>query len=101
MSISLKSARVNAEMTRPEVIKRLDEDYNIKISVNTLANYESKKKRSRPDINTGKALASIYGIILSVTLPSKHFFQHFFGIFKCFSRKNYIIIVRRIVVQAP
>lgn len=60
MAISLKSARVNAELSRPVVIKRLKDEYGIEISVNTLANYE-KKGGSQPDINTGKALASIYG----------------------------------------
>ena len=60
MSFSLKAARVNAELTRPVVIKRLKEEHNIEISVNTLANYE--KKITIPDIETGKALASIYGM---------------------------------------
>lgn len=60
MTLNLKAARVNAEMTRPDVIKRLKDEFNIKINVNTLANYENKQ--SRPDISTGKALASIYNI---------------------------------------
>ena len=59
MSITLKAARINAEMTRPEVVEQLKRDYDIEISVNTLGNYENKV--SQPDINTGKALASIYG----------------------------------------
>lgn len=62
MSLSLKAARVNAGLTRPEVIKRLKEDYNIKLTVNTLSNYEKTEGGSTPDINTGKALASIYGM---------------------------------------
>lgn len=60
MAISLKAARVNAEMTRPAVIERLKTEYGIEISVNTLANYESKQ--SQPDVSTAKALASIYGM---------------------------------------
>lgn len=61
MAISLKAARVNAELSRPVVIKRLKDEHSIEISVNTLANYENKAG-SQPDINTGKALASIYGM---------------------------------------
>lgn len=60
MAITLKAARVNANMTRPEVIKRLFDEYGIKIKVNTLGNYE--KGQSQPNINTGKALANIYGL---------------------------------------
>lgn len=61
MAISLKAARVNAKLTRPVVIKRLKDEYGIEISVNTLGNYENKAG-AQPDINTGKALASIYGM---------------------------------------
>lgn len=61
MALTLKAARVNVELTRPEVIKRLKAEYGIKISINTLANYENVKKSSQPDITTGKALAAIYG----------------------------------------
>ncbi len=60
MAVTLKAARVNAEMTRPVVIKRLKSGYGIEISINTLANYENKQ--SQPDISTAKALASIYGM---------------------------------------
>ena len=56
--MTVKAARINAEMTRPAVIERLKNDFGIEISVNTLANYENKL--TQPDINTGKALASIY-----------------------------------------
>ena len=62
MSLSLKAARVNAGLTRPEVIKRLNDEFDIKLTVNTLANYEKLEGGSTPDINTGKALASIYGM---------------------------------------
>ena len=58
MSITLKAARVNAELSRPVVIKRLKDEYGIDISINTLANYENRQ--SQPDITTGKALAAIY-----------------------------------------
>ena len=60
MSLSLKAARVNSGLNRPEVIHKLENEHGIKITVNTLANYENRK--STPDINTGKALASIYGM---------------------------------------
>ena len=62
MAVSLKAARTNAELTRPVVIKRLYDEYGIKLSVNSLANYENKRKKSQPDIITAKALASIYGM---------------------------------------
>lgn len=60
MAISLKAARVNAELSRPEVIKRLKDEFDITVSANTLANYENKQ--STPDIVTAKALAAIYGM---------------------------------------
>ena len=58
MGLTLKAARVNVNLTRPDVIKRLKAEHGIKITVGTLANYENGK--STPDINSGKALASIY-----------------------------------------
>ena len=61
MAITLKAARVNAQLSRPEVIKRLKEEHGIELSVNTLGNYENKTG-SQPNINIGKALASIYGM---------------------------------------
>ncbi len=53
MKITLKAARVNADMTQEEVAKKL------KKSKNTIVNYENGK--STPDIETGKALAALYG----------------------------------------
>ena len=53
MKITLKAARVNAGMTQEEVAKEL------KKSKNTIVNYENGK--STPDIETGKALAALYG----------------------------------------
>lgn len=53
MKISLKAARVHANMTQEFVAKK------IKKSKNTVVNYE--KGRSSPDIETGKALAELYG----------------------------------------
>jgi transcriptional regulator with XRE-family HTH domain len=47
-------------LTRPEVKRRLKDEYNIEISVNTLSSYENKA--TQPNIETGKALASIYGM---------------------------------------
>lgn len=60
MALTLKAARVNAGLTRPEVKRLLKDKYNIKISVNTLSSYE--KQATQPNIETGKALASIYGL---------------------------------------
>ena len=60
MGLSLKAARINSGLIRADVIKKLKDEYGIEISVNTLGNYENSK--SQPDINTGKALASIYGM---------------------------------------
>lgn len=60
MSISLKAARVNAELSRPDVIAKLKTEKGINLSVGTLANYENKV--TQPDMEVGKALASIYGI---------------------------------------
>lgn len=53
MKITLKAARVNAGLTQDETAKKL------KKSKNTIVNYESGK--SVPDIETGKALAALYG----------------------------------------
>lgn len=60
MAITLKAARVNADMTRPEVIEHLIGKFGIKISINTLSNYENKQ--SQPGVLIAKALASIYGV---------------------------------------
>lgn len=60
MALSLKAARVNANLSRPKVVERLEVEYGLKINVNTLANYENKA--SQPNIVIAKALASIYGL---------------------------------------
>ena len=54
MKITLKAARVNKGFTQEYVAKKL------KKSKNTIVNYESGK--SVPDIETGKALAALYGM---------------------------------------
>ena len=54
MKLTLKAARVNAGLTQEDVAKKL------KKSKNTIVNYESGK--SVPDIETGKALATLYGL---------------------------------------
>lgn len=59
MAIRLRAARVNAELTQLEVISNLRE-LGITISKNTLTSYE--KYRTKPDIETAKALASLYGM---------------------------------------
>lgn len=60
MGFSLKALRVNAELSRPAVIEKLKKEKGITISVNTLASYENKQ--TQPDVITGKALASLYGV---------------------------------------
>jgi DNA-binding XRE family transcriptional regulator len=54
MKITLRAARVNAGLTQDEVAKE------VKKSKNTIVSYE--KGRSVPDIETGKALAKLYGM---------------------------------------
>ena len=54
MKFTLKAARAQAGLTQDEVAKE------IKKSKNTVVSYE--KYRSTPDINTGKALAKLYGM---------------------------------------
>lgn len=54
MAIQLKAARVNANLTQEEVAKILNK------SKNTIVNYEAYK--SKPDIETAKKMASIYGL---------------------------------------
>ena len=53
MEIGLKAARVDANMTLIEASNRL------KISKNTLSNYE--KYKTIPDIEMAKRIASLYG----------------------------------------
>lgn len=60
MALTLKAARVNVGLSRPEVKRRLNAEFGIEISVNTLSSYENKV--TQPNIETGKALASIYGL---------------------------------------
>jgi DNA-binding XRE family transcriptional regulator len=54
MKLTLKAARVNANLTQDEVAEK------VKKSKNTIVSYE--KGRSKPDIETGKALAKLYGV---------------------------------------
>ena len=53
VAMTLKAARVNAEMTQLEAAKAL------KISKSTLSNYE--KYRTIPDIERSKQIAALYG----------------------------------------
>ena len=53
MAMNLTASRVNANLTRIQVAKEL------KININTLANYERYK--TKPDIDTAKKLAKLYG----------------------------------------
>ena len=54
MKLTLKAARVNRGLTQEEVAKK------VKKSKNTIVSYE--KGKSTPDIETGKTLASLYGV---------------------------------------
>lgn len=54
MKITVKAARVNAGLTQADVAKKLNK------SKNTIVNYE--KGVCMPDIETGKALAKLYGM---------------------------------------
>lgn len=54
MKISLRAARANAGLTQDEVAKA------VKKSKNTIVSYE--KYRTIPDMETGKALAKLYGM---------------------------------------
>ena len=67
MAISLKSARVNAELSRPAVIKRLKDEYGIKLSVNTLANYENKGG-SHPDCHIRVCKGFCFAVCICLTL---------------------------------
>ena len=64
MKITLRAARVNAGLTQDEVAKE------VKKSKNTIVSYE--KGRSMPDIETGKALAKLYGMSVNdiIFLPN-------------------------------
>jgi DNA-binding XRE family transcriptional regulator len=64
MAIHLKAARVNAGLTQAEAAKMLE------ISKGTLANYEMY--RTKPDIETSKKIASLYGM----TVDDIIFFAH-------------------------
>lgn len=57
MKITLKAARVNAGLTQEYVAKC------VKKTKNTIVSYE--KGRSVPDIETGKALAALYGMSIN------------------------------------
>lgn len=54
MAITLKAARVNANLTQQQVAD------NLKWSKNTIASYESYK--TKPSIERAKQLASLYGM---------------------------------------
>lgn len=59
MAVHLKAARVNAGFTQAEVVTEL-RGKGYKISKNTLVSYELY--RTMPDIETAKALATLYGM---------------------------------------
>lgn len=64
MKITLKAARVNKGMTQSDVAGKLG------ITKGTLVNYE--KYRTIPDIETAKAMASLYDVSVNdiIFLPS-------------------------------
>lgn len=57
MAMTLKAARVNADMTQLEAAKALN------ISKNTLSNYEQYK--TIPDIEKAKQIAALYGCLVN------------------------------------
>nr|WP_298567777.1 helix-turn-helix transcriptional regulator [uncultured Mogibacterium sp.] len=57
MEMSLKAARVNAGLTQKEAAKAL------KISKGTILSYE--KYRTKPDIDTAKKIAELYGVTVN------------------------------------
>lgn len=57
MEISLKAARVNAGLTQREAAEALQ------ISKSTILSYE--KYRTKPDIDTAKKIANLYGITVN------------------------------------
>lgn len=64
MKVTLKAARVNANLTLDTAAKKLG------ITKNTLINYE--KYRTIPDMEMGMAMASLYGASVNdlIFLPS-------------------------------
>lgn len=54
MKLTLKAARINAQLPRAEVAKKVGK------SENTITSYE--QGRSVPDVETAKALASLFGM---------------------------------------
>ena len=55
----LKAARLNADLTQTAAVDCLRE-MGVKISKTTLTSYE--KYRTMPDIETAKAMATLYGL---------------------------------------
>lgn len=57
MAITMKAARVNANLTQKEAAKALN------ISKNTLVNYE--RGRSVPKVDMARKMAALYGLAVS------------------------------------
>ena len=57
MAITMKAARVNANLTQKEAAKALN------ISKNTLLNYE--RGRSVPKVDMARKMAALYGLAVS------------------------------------
>ena len=57
LAITMKAARVNANLTQKEAAKALD------ISKNTLMNYE--RGRSVPKVDMARKMAALYGLAVS------------------------------------
>lgn len=57
MAITMKAARVNAGMSQREASKML------KISKNTLSNYENYK--TTPDVEKSQKIATLYGLTIN------------------------------------
>ena len=57
MAITMKAARINAGMSQREASKML------KISKNTLSNYENYK--TTPDVEKSQKIATLYGLTIN------------------------------------
>lgn len=60
LRITLKAARVNADMSQNEVAEILTKEFGTKISRQRISNFEAKPANVPPIF--GKALADIYGL---------------------------------------
>ena len=60
MSMSLKAARVNANMTQVEAVREYNERTGSSLAISTLVKWEQEK--TFPTVPQFKALCTIYGV---------------------------------------